>query len=142
MAEVYTVYIFPLVLYCLPVLLPKNHRLALQRSLSKLLWRGQGRWSVDRSVVNVRVMRIEVCLIWRTTGSLKDWLTWADPCRRTQYGGERRARLFLAFSRTPRLKVDVSRRAKHRLSSNTVRLFATSQGPVTFLGLERNCIGI
>ena len=41
-AEVCTVYIFPLILYRLSVLpLPMNHRLALQGSLSKLLWRGR-----------------------------------------------------------------------------------------------------
>ena len=37
-AEVCTMYIFPLIRYCLSVLpLPKNHQLALQWSLSKLL---------------------------------------------------------------------------------------------------------
>ena len=34
-------YIFPLILYHLSILpLPKDHRVALQRSLSKLLWKG------------------------------------------------------------------------------------------------------
>ena len=43
-------YIFFLILYRLPVLpLPKNHRLALQQSLSKLLW-GGGRPMVRRQV--------------------------------------------------------------------------------------------
>ena len=41
-AEVCAVYIFPLILYRLSVLpLPKNHRMALQRSLSKLLCGGR-----------------------------------------------------------------------------------------------------
>ena len=40
--EVCIVYIVPLILYCLSVLpLPKNRRLALQWSLSKLLWGGR-----------------------------------------------------------------------------------------------------
>ena len=39
--EVRAVYIFPLILYPLSVLpLPKDHRVALERSLFKLLWRG------------------------------------------------------------------------------------------------------
>ena len=41
-AEVCAVYIFPFILYRLSVLpLPKEHRVALQRSLSKLLWKGR-----------------------------------------------------------------------------------------------------
>ena len=49
-AEVCAVYIFPLIFYRLSVLpLPKNHRLALQRPLSKLLW-GDGRPMVRRQV--------------------------------------------------------------------------------------------
>ena len=102
----------------------------------------EGRWSVDRSVVNVCIMGVWVCLIWRTTGSLKDWLTWANPYRRTWYRGERWAIHFFASSQTPRLKVNVGWKAKHRLFANAVRLSATFLGPVTFLGFERNCIGI
>ena len=54
-AEACAAYVFPLILYRLAVLpLPKAHRLALQRSLSRLLWgRCKGRWSVGRSVSNV-----------------------------------------------------------------------------------------
>ena len=49
-AEACAVYIFPLILYRLSVLsLPKNHRLVLQRSLSKLLW-GDRRPMVRRQV--------------------------------------------------------------------------------------------
>ena len=41
-AEVYAVYIFPLILYWLSVLtLPRDHRVALEQSLSKLLWKGR-----------------------------------------------------------------------------------------------------
>ena len=39
----------------------------------------QGRWSVDRSVSNVRATGVWVCLIWRATGLLKNLHTWADP---------------------------------------------------------------
>ena len=40
--EVCAVYIFPLILYRLPVLpLPRDHRVALEQSLSKLLWKGR-----------------------------------------------------------------------------------------------------
>ena len=40
--DVCPVYIFSLILYRLSILpLPKNRRLALQRSLSKLIWRGR-----------------------------------------------------------------------------------------------------
>ena len=48
--EVCAVYIFPLILYRLSVLpLPKNHRQALQRSLSKVIWWGR-RLMVRRQV--------------------------------------------------------------------------------------------
>ena len=66
----------------------------------------------------------------RTTGSLRDWLTWAVPW--TRCGGEKRAILFLALSQPPKLKAKVSRGAKHYLSANAVSLFATFLGPVTF----------
>ena len=40
--EVCAVYVFPLILYRLSVLpLPRDHRVALEQSLSKLLWKGQ-----------------------------------------------------------------------------------------------------
>ena len=47
-------------------------------------------------------------LDWSTTGLLKDWLIWVDPCRKTRCGGERQAIPFLALSQTQRLMVDVS----------------------------------
>ena len=89
----------------------------LQQSLSKLLWG----WTVDRSIVNVRVMGVYVCQNSRTIGLLKDWLTWDDPCRRTRCGCERRAIPFLASSQTPWLKVNVGWKTKHCLSANAVR---------------------
>ena len=53
--EACAVYVFPLILYRLAVLsLPKARRLALQQSLSRLLWEAEGRWSEDRSVSKVR----------------------------------------------------------------------------------------
>ena len=58
-AEVYAIYTFPLILYHLSVLpLPKNRWLALQRSISKLLWGGWGWWFIDRSVVSINVMEV------------------------------------------------------------------------------------
>ena len=49
---------------------------------------------------------------------------------------------FLNLSQTPKLKVDISLGAKHRLSMNAVRPFAIFQDPVTFLSLKRSCIRI
>ena len=83
-----------------------------------------------------------VCLIWSTFGSLKRWLTWADPCRQTRCRDERRAIHFLAASQTPKLKVDESLRGKHRLSVNPVRPFTIFLGPVPFLSLRMNSIGV
>ena len=54
--------------------------------------------------------------------------------------GRKVAMYFLDLSPTPKLKVNVSFRAKHRLFANSVRPYATFLGPVTFLGHERNCI--
>ena len=82
-AEVCAGYIFPLILYRLSVLpLPKENRLALQRSLSKLLWKGAIRWSVDRFFVSVHAMGVWGCRISRATGSLRDWLTCVTLCGR------------------------------------------------------------
>ena len=79
-AEACATYVFPLILYRLAVLpLPKARRLALQQSLSRLLWGVQGRWSVGRSVSNVHATGVWVCLIWRATGLLKDLHTSAGP---------------------------------------------------------------
>ena len=136
-------YIFPLILYFLSELpLLKNHQLALQRSLSKLLW------GVQRPMV-----RRQVCCQHPSNGdqgmpdlenqcSLKNWLTWSDPCQRTQSGDEMRAVPFLTLSQTPKMKVNISQGVKHCLSENTVRLFTTFLDPVIFLSLQRNCIGI
>ena len=52
-------------------------------------------------------MKVWVCLIWRTTGSLKDCVT--------RFRDERWTIPFLALSQTPRLKVDVSWGTKHRM---------------------------
>ena len=88
---------------------------------------------VGGTAVYVRTMGVWVCLIWRITGSLKDWLFWADPCRRTRSGDERRAILFLASSQTPKLMVDVGWRAKHSLSANAVEPPSPSQVQWLFL---------
>ena len=74
----------------------------------------ESRWSVAMSASNVGTTGVWVCLIWRTTGLLKDLHTWADLWRGTQCGDERGVGLFLAY----RLRVDVSRWAKHCLPSD------------------------
>ena len=95
----------------------------LQQSLSKLLWGG---WRpIDRSAVNVHAMRVWACLIWRTIGLLKDWLTWVNPCQRTWCWDERQAIPFLTSSQTPKQMFDASLRPKHWLSMNAIILFAT-----------------
>ena len=140
-AEVCAVYVFPLILYRLAVLpLPKARRLTLQRSLSRLLW--GGRRPMIRRQVYIQRMRNGGLgtLIWRATGLLKDMHTRADPWRGTQCGDERRVGLFLASSQTQRLKVDVSRWAKHRLSTSAEWPFVTFLGPVTFHSLGKSYI--
>ena len=79
-AEACAGYVFSLIIYRLAVLpLPKAHRLALQRSLSRLLWGGR-RPMVRRQVCIQRPHNGPwVCLIWRATSLLKDSHTWADP---------------------------------------------------------------
>ena len=44
-------------------------------------------------------------------------------------------------SSTPKPKAVVGLGVKRRSSANIVRPFVTLLGPVTFLGLKRNCIG-
>ena len=141
-AEACAAYVFPLILYRLAVLpLPKAHRLALQWSLSRLLW-GGARPMVRRQVCIQRTRNgVWVCLIWRATGLLKDLHIWAVSWRGTQCGDERRVGLFLASTQTQRLKIDVGLGAKHCLSASAERPFITFLGPVTFHGLGGNCIG-
>ena len=141
-AEACATYIFPLILYRLAVLpLPKAHRLALQRSLSRLVWGG------------ARLMvRRQVCIQRTHNGGLgmpdleSHWLA-----ERLAYLGRvltgdsvwrrKASRIFLASSQTQRLKVDVGLWAKHCLSASAERPFVTFLGPVTFHGLGRSCIG-
>ena len=63
------------------------------------------------------------------------------PCRGTWCGDERQVGFVPASSQIPRLKLDVSRGAKHRLSVNAVQPFVTFLGPVTLHCLEKNYIG-
>ena len=134
-------YIFPLILYPLSVLpLPRFHRMALKQSLSKLFWKGRS--PMARRLVCYQRPRNEGhgYLISRATGSLKDWLTWADPCRGTLCGDKRRETSFFASSPIPRLKVIACLGMKHRSPASAVGPSVTFLGPVTFLGFKRNCI--
>ena len=141
-AEACTVYVFPLILCRLAVLpLPEARRLALQRSLSRLLWGGA------RPMV-----RRQVCIQRTCNGGLgmpdleSHWLA-----ERLAYLGrslmgdavwrKRRVGLFLTSSQTQRLKVDVSLWAKHCLSATAERPFITFLDPVTFHGLGKSYIG-
>ena len=126
-AGAYAVYVFPLILYRLAVFpLPKAHRLALQRSSSNYSREAEGRWSVDRSLSNVRATGVWVGLIWRATGLLKDLTGDAVWRRKT--------------SRTfPRLQS--SRWAKHRLFASAEWLFVTFLGPITSHGFGKSYIG-
>ena len=141
-AEAGAGYVFPLILYRLAVLpLPKAHRLALQRSLTRLVWGGA------RPMV-----RRQVCIQRTRNGGLgvpdleSHWLA-----ERLAYLGRsltgdsvwrrKASRIFLASSQTQRLKADVGLWAKHCLSASAERPFVTFLGPVTFHGLEKNCIG-
>ena len=122
-------YVFPLILYRLAVLpLPKARRLALQRSLSKLLW-GDARLMVRR----------QVCIQHTRNGDL------GMPDLESHWLAERLAYLGRSLTGdamwTQRLKIDVSLWAKHCLSANAERPFITFLCPVTFHGLEKNYIG-
>ena len=125
--EACAAHVFPLILYRLTVLpLPKVHRLALQRSLYRLLWGGR-----------------QVCIQRAHNGGL------GMPDLESHWLAERLAYLGRVLgdsvwrpkvSRTfPRLKSDP--KAKHRFSASAERPFVTFLGPVTFHDLGRNCIG-
>ena len=141
-AEACAVYVFPLILYRLAVLpLPKAHRWALQRSLSRLLWGGA------RPMV-----RRQVCIQRTRNGGLgmpdleSHWLA-----ERVAYLGRSLtgdAVWRLKASRTfPRLKSEPKAEVRRRSLGEALfvrecrRPFVTFLGPVTFHGLGRNCIG-
>ena len=135
-AEACAVYVFPLILYRLAVLpLPKARRLALQRSLFRLLWGGAK-----------PMVRRQGCIQRTRNGGL------GMPDLESHWLAERLAYLgrFLTgdavwrrkASRTfPRLNSDPSLWAKHCLSASAERPFVTFLGPVTFHGLGKNCTG-
>ena len=120
--EVCTMYIFPLILYHLFVLpLPKNHRLVLQRSHFKVIWRGQ-RPMVHRQVCCQFTKRLAYLGLFLLKDTVWRW----------------KATLFLPLSQTQKLKVNVGGWAKHHLSVNAVRPFETILDPVTIISLKRN----
>ena len=93
----------------------------LTQSFSKLFWSGR-KLIVYRQVCYKHTQNWGLqCLIWRATGSLKDWLTWADPCWGIQCGDKRWETPFLAWNPAPKLKVVVSLRVKHCLPASTIR---------------------
>ena len=141
-AEACAAYVFPLILYQLAVLpLPKAHRLALQRSLSRLLWGGA------RPMV-----RRQVCIQRTRNGGLGmpdlegHWLA-----ERLAYLGRvltgdsvwRRK----ASTTFPRLNSDPKAEGRRRPLGEALfvrecrKALRTFLGPVTFHGLGRNCIG-
>ena len=135
-AEACTVYVFQLILYRMAVLpLPKAPRLALQLSLSRLFWGGR------RSMVHRQVFIQHTrngCL--GMSGLESHWFAERLAYLGRSLTGEA-VGLFLASSQTQRLKVDVSRWAKHCLSASPERPLVTFLGPVTFHGLGKSCIG-
>ena len=141
-AEACAVYVFPLVLYRLAVLpLLEACWLALQRSLSRLLW-GGARPMVHRQVCIQRTRNRGLGMPDLESHWLVERLAYLG---RSLTGDAvwrlKASQTFLALSQTQRLKVDVGLWAKHCLSSSTKRLFVTFLGPVTFHGLGKNCIG-
>ena len=123
-AETCAVYVFSLILNRLSVLpLPKARRLALQQSLTRLLWRGRG----------PMVLR-QVCIQRTRNGGV------GMPDLKSHWLAERLAylELFLTSSQTQKPKADVGRWVKHRLSTNPVRPFVNF---LTFHSLGRNYIG-
>ena len=135
-AEACAVYVLPLFLYRLP----KAHRLALQRSLSKLLWGGR------RPMV-----RRQVCIQHTRNGDL------GMPDLESHWLAERLAYLGRSLtvdavwrrkvSRTfPRLQSDPKAEGQRKpmgetLSGSAERPFVTCLGPVTFHGLGKSYIG-
>ena len=141
-AEACATYVFPLILYRLAVLsLPKARRLALQQSLSRLLW-GGARPMVGRQVYIQRTRNGGQGMPDLESHWLAERLAYLGrSLTGTQCGDERRVGLFLASSQTQRLKVDLGLWAKNCLSASAERPFVTFLGPVTFHGLGKSYIG-
>ena len=138
-AKVCAVYTFPLILYRLSVfLLPKNHRLAFQRSLFKVICRSRR-----------LVVRRQVCCQHPRNGDLDmpylenhwfaerlaspGWSLSTDAVWRRKASDS-----FLRLKSDPKAEDRRKLRGEALFSEDAVRLFATFLGPVTFLGLERS----
>ena len=130
-------YIFPLILYYLSVLpLPKDHRVALKRSLFKLLWKGRS--SMVRRQVFCQHPRnggLESHLIAEKLAYLGCYMS-----KDTVWG----QKMIDVFPR-----IESNSKAEGRRKSRNEAPFAreyrmisvTFLGPMTFLGIERNRIG-
>ncbi len=66
-------YISPLILYCLYFLSLIISSWHCNNLSPNYIGEVKGQWFIDRSVVSI--MGDWVCLIWKTTGLLKDWFT-------------------------------------------------------------------
>ena len=141
-AEACAAHVFPLILYRLAVLpLPRVHRLAQQRSISRLLWGGA------RPMV-----RRQVCIQRAHNGGLgmpdleSHWLAerLAYLCRVLTGDSVWRRKASRTF---PPLKSDPKAEGRRRPLGEALfvrecrKAFVTFLGPVTFHGLGRNCIG-
>ena len=142
--EMCTVYIFPLIFYRL-LLLPQanNHRLELQLFLSKLLWRSR-RPMIRWQVCCQRPRNKSLGMPKMENHGFAERIAYMGQFLSKEHDVETKGeqQFFFASSQTPRLKVYVSWGVKHRLYSNAVRHFSTFMGPVTFFGLEMNCIWV
>ena len=80
------------------------------------------------------------CRILRATSSLRDWLTWADCCRRMQCGASRWESPSLTWGCFPRLKAVIGQGMNHHSSASAAGPFEIFLSPVTSLGLIRGYI--
>ena len=123
-------------IYAIVLPLPKAHRLALQRSLSRLLW-GGARPMVRRQVCIQRTRNGGLGMPDLESHWLAERLAYLDRVLTGDSVWRRKA------SRTfPRLNSDPKAEGRRRpLGASAERPFVTFLGPVTFHGLGRNCIG-
>ena len=112
---------------CLYFLCLKALRGCCNNPPSQNCWEGESRWSADRSAANIPTMGVQECPMWKAIGFAGSIDLWRGiQCESESW-------LFL--------NPEGQGRRRPRGEAQFLVELRKALRPVTFLGLERNCIG-